>query len=76
MLNLGDAYLQLERREDARNILTHSGTFQSDDAKIHQDLYLKPGMRDEAYREHKVLQRLDPSLADAFGKLLDTLSYL
>jgi tetratricopeptide (TPR) repeat protein len=73
LLNLGDAYLQLGRVEEARDILTRAGTVNSEDSNLHHsfgELYLKLGMRDEAYRELEVLRRLDRSLADALAKLL------
>lgn len=68
--------MQLGRVEVAKDILTRAGNVNSDDSKLHHsfgELYLKLGMRDEAYREHDVLRRLDPSLADALAKLLDVL---
>jgi tetratricopeptide (TPR) repeat protein len=73
-LALGPEFAQLERVEDAKDILTRAGTVNSGDSKLHHsfgELYLKLGMRDEAYREHEVLLLLDPSLADALAKLLD-----
>jgi tetratricopeptide (TPR) repeat protein len=73
LANLGDAYLQLGRLEEAREILTHARAVSSNDPKLHHslaELYLKLGMREEAYREQEILRELDPSLADALAKLL------
>jgi Flp pilus assembly protein TadD len=61
--------------EMARTALAQAGEFNSTDSKQHlslAELYLKLGMRDEAIREHETLRRLDPSLAEALAKLLDT----
>jgi tetratricopeptide (TPR) repeat protein len=76
LVNLGDAYLHLDRPEEARTILARAGTLESNDAKLHHrlaELYLNLGMRAEAVREHETLRRLDPSLAHALTKLLDVL---
>ena len=73
---LGDAYLQLGRLEEAREILSHASAVssnRSNDTKLHYslaELYLKLGMREEACREHEALRQLDPSLAEAFARLL------
>jgi len=70
---LGDAYLQLGRLEEAREILSHASAVSSNDTKLHYslaELYLKFGMREEACREHEALRQLDPSLAEAFARLL------
>jgi tetratricopeptide (TPR) repeat protein len=70
---LGGAYLKLGRLEEAREILSHSSGVSLNDPKFQYslaELYLKLGMREEACREHEALRQLDPSLAEAFAKLL------
>ncbi|MGB6834530.1 MAG: hypothetical protein WBE24_13820, partial [Candidatus Acidiferrum sp.] len=70
---LGDAYLQLGRLEEAREILSHTSGVSLNDPKFQYflaELYLKLGMRQEACREHEALKQLDPSLAEEFARLL------
>lgn len=71
--HLGDAYLQLGRLEEAREILRRTSGVSSNDPKFKYflaELYLKLGMREEACREHEALKQLDPSLGEAFARLL------
>jgi predicted Zn-dependent protease len=73
--HLGDAYLQLGRLEEAREILRRTSGVSSDEPKFKYflaELYLKLGMREEAGREYAALKQLDPSLAEAFAKLLSS----
>jgi tetratricopeptide (TPR) repeat protein len=72
--NLADAYLQLDRVEEAKDVLAQARKARSDDSKLHYslaELYLKAGMRSEAHREHKILRQIDPPVADMLAKLLN-----
>jgi len=75
--HLGDAYLQLGRPQEAREILSHTSAVSLNDSKLKYflaELYLKLGMREEACREHEALRQLDPTLAEAFARLLSSSS--
>ena len=62
------------RIEEARDSLIQARNINSNDSKLHLllgEVYLKLGMRAEAYREHETLSQLDHALAEAFAKLLN-----
>jgi len=74
LANLGDAYLQVGRFEEARDALVQAEEINSNDSELHLLLgkvCLKLGRRDEALREREILGRLDPARADKLAKLLD-----
>jgi len=67
--------LQLGRLEEPREIVRRTSGVSSNDPKFKYllaELYLKLGMREGACREHEALKQLDPSLAEAFARLLSS----
>lgn len=74
LANLGDVNLQTGRIEEARGYLVQAGNINPNDPKLHHllgQVYLRLDRRDDALREHEILESLDATLANEFAKSLN-----
>jgi tetratricopeptide (TPR) repeat protein len=77
LANLGDAYHELGRLDDAKNALVRARNMNPTDAKLRRllgQVYFELGMKDEAIAEHEALKQIDPQLAEKLEEILKSAS--
>jgi tetratricopeptide (TPR) repeat protein len=75
--NVGEAYLQLGRAEDAKNILLQAKNVNPAEPDVHRllgETYLRLGMKNEAMAEYEILKKIAPPVAETFAKTLKLLT--